>query len=95
MANGSSWFSEAYRLLLTKPVKVTVIGLLSQISFSAQPGQFSTSILSPDKAAFLHGILKDSYLILSSGLENSMEYISPWGCKESDRTEQLSLSLSR
>ena len=27
-----------------------------------------------------------------SGLENSMDYIySPWGCKESDTTEQLSL----
>ena len=52
-----------------------MIGLLSQIPFSAQAGQFSTSILSPDKAAFLHGILKDSYLILNSGLENSMDYI--------------------
>ena len=28
-----------------------------------------------------------------SGLENSMGY-SPWGCKESDMTEQLSLSFS-
>ena len=27
-----------------------------------------------------------------SGLENSMDY--PWGCKESDTTERLSLSLS-
>ena len=28
-----------------------------------------------------------------SGLENSMDYIySPWGCKESDTTEGLSLS---
>ena len=29
-----------------------------------------------------------------SGLENSMGY-SPWGHKESDTTEQLSLSLSK
>ena len=29
-----------------------------------------------------------------SGLENSMDSISPWGQKESDRTERLSLSLS-
>ena len=28
-----------------------------------------------------------------SGLENSMDYISPWGLKESNRTEKLSLSL--
>ena len=28
----------------------------------------------------------------NSGLENSMDY--PWGCKELDTTEQLSLSLS-
>ena len=28
-----------------------------------------------------------------SGLENSMDYISPWGLKESNRTEQLSLLL--
>ena len=31
------------------------------------------------------------YLLQYSGLENSMD--SPWGCKESDTTEQLSLSL--
>ena len=32
-----------------------------------------------------------------SGMENSMDYVvhSPWGCKESDMTETLSLSLSR
>ena len=30
------------------------------------------------------------YLLQYSGPENSMAYIySPWGCKESDRTEQL------
>ena len=34
-----------------------------------------------------------SYPLKYSGLENSMDY-SPWGCKESDRTEKLSLSLS-
>ena len=28
-----------------------------------------------------------------SGLENSMDCISPWACKESDTTEQLSLLL--
>ena len=33
------------------------------------------------------------YPLHYSGLENSMDY-SPWGCKESDRTERLSLSLS-
>ena len=33
------------------------------------------------------------YPLHYSGLENSMDY-SPWGCKESDRTEKLSLSLS-
>ena len=32
------------------------------------------------------------YPLQYSGLENSMDY-SPWGCKESDMTEQLSLSL--
>ena len=26
-----------------------------------------------------------------SGLENSVDYTSPWGCKESDTTEQFSL----
>ena len=31
------------------------------------------------------------YPLQYSGLENSMD--SPWGCKESDMTEQLSLSL--
>ena len=31
------------------------------------------------------------YLLQYSGLENSMD--SPWGHKESDRTERLSLSL--
>ena len=34
------------------------------------------------------------YLLQYPGLENSMDY-SPWGLKESDTTEQLSLSLSR
>ena len=34
-----------------------------------------------------------SYPLQDSGLENSMNY-SPWGRKESDRTERLSLSLS-
>jgi len=33
------------------------------------------------------------YPLQYSGLENSMDY-SPWDQKESDRTEQLSLSLS-
>ena len=33
------------------------------------------------------------YPLQFSGLENSMACISPWGRKESDRTEQLSLSL--
>ena len=32
------------------------------------------------------------YPLQCSGLENSMDY-SPWGCKESDTTERLSLSL--
>ena len=32
------------------------------------------------------------YPLQYSGLENSMDY-SPWGCKELDTTEQLSLSL--
>ena len=35
-----------------------------------------------------------SYPCQYSGLENSMDY-SPWGCKELDMTERLSLSLSR
>ena len=30
----------------------------------------------------------DGYPLQYSGLENSMDY-SPWGCKESDTTEQL------
>ena len=34
------------------------------------------------------------YPLQYSGLENSMECISPWGHKESDMTERLSLSLS-
>ena len=33
----------------------------------------------------------NSYPVQYSGLENSMDY--PWSCKESDTTEQLSLSL--
>ena len=33
------------------------------------------------------------YLLQYSGLENSMDY-SPWGCKELDTAERLSLSLS-
>ena len=33
------------------------------------------------------------YPLLYSGLENSMNY-SPWGHKESDTTERLSLTLS-
>ena len=32
------------------------------------------------------------YPLQYSGLENSMDCNSPWGCKESDTTEQLSLS---
>ena len=31
------------------------------------------------------------YPLQYSGLENSMDCISPWGCKESDTTDQLSL----
>ena len=34
------------------------------------------------------------YPLQYSGLENSMDCISPWGHKESGMTEQLSLSLS-
>ena len=34
----------------------------------------------------------NGYPLQYSGLENCMDY-SPWGCKESDRTERLSLSL--
>ena len=33
------------------------------------------------------------YPLQYSGLENSMNCISSWGCKDSDTTEQLSLSL--
>ena len=34
------------------------------------------------------------YLLQDSGLDNSMDYMYiPWGLKESDTTEQLSLSL--
>ena len=33
----------------------------------------------------------NGYPLQYSGLENSMH--SPWGCKESDTTDQLSLSL--
>ena len=33
------------------------------------------------------------YPLRYSGLENSMDY-SPWGCKESDTTEQLSLRFT-
>ena len=33
------------------------------------------------------------YPLQYSGLGNSRTVYSPWGCKESDRTEQLSLSL--
>ena len=35
------------------------------------------------------------YPLQYSGLENSMDYISPWGHKESDMTERLSLHFSR
>ena len=35
----------------------------------------------------------NSYPLQYSGLENSIDY-SPWGCKETDRTKQLSLSFS-
>ena len=34
----------------------------------------------------------NGYPLLYSDLENSMDY-SPWGCKELDTTEQLSVSL--
>ena len=38
----------------------------------------------------------NSYPLQYSGLENSMDYIySPWGCKESDTTEQQSLRDAR
>ena len=35
------------------------------------------------------------YPLQYSGLENSMDCFSPWGCKESDTTESLSLLLSQ
>ena len=35
----------------------------------------------------------NGYLLQYSGLENSMD-CNPWGCREWDSTEQLSLSLS-
>ena len=35
----------------------------------------------------------NGYPLQYSGLENSMDCIIPWGCKESDMTERLSLSL--
>ena len=35
------------------------------------------------------------YPLQYSGLENSMDHISPWGHKESDMTERLSLNFSR
>ena len=35
------------------------------------------------------------YPLQHSGLENSMDLYSPWGRKESDTTEGLSLSLSQ
>ena len=35
------------------------------------------------------------YSLQYSGLENSMDCISPWGCKEEDMTEQLSLHFQR
>ena len=33
------------------------------------------------------------YSLQYSGLENSIELYSPWGCRESDTTEQLSLDF--
>ena len=33
------------------------------------------------------------YLLQYSGLENSIDLCSPWGHKESDTTEQVSLSV--
>ena len=38
--------------------------------------------------------VRNSYPCQYSGLENSMEY-SPWGLKESDTTERLSLATKR
>ena len=35
----------------------------------------------------------NSYSLQYSGLENSMEYIVPWGHKELDMNERLSLSM--
>ena len=35
------------------------------------------------------------YPLQYSGLENSMDYISPWGHKESGTTERLSLHFTR
>ena len=32
-----------------------------------------------------------SYPLQYSGLENSVDWYSPWGCKESDTTERLPL----
>ena len=40
-----------------------------------------------------HGEGKD-YPFQYSGLENSMDWYSPWGCKESDTTERLSLHFT-
>ena len=34
----------------------------------------------------------NGYPLQYSGLENSMDFVSPWGHKESDMTERLSLS---
>ena len=45
----------------------------------------------PGLGRFLGG--GNGYPLQYCGLENSMDY-SPWGRKESDMTEQLSLSLS-
>ena len=36
----------------------------------------------------------NGYLLQYSGLENSIDWYSPWGHKESDTTEQLPLSQS-
>ena len=37
---------------------------------------------------------RKGYPLQYPGLENSMDYISPWGHKESDKTKQLSLHFA-
>lgn len=57
------WFSEAYHLLLTKAIQGhhDWPSFLRSLSLPSQ-GNSQPLLLFPDKAAFLHGILKDSYI---------------------------------